>query len=437
MVRSLYRHVKREEDFKESDSLMDRPIEKKTWTWKRVGLIGMTTAFLIGILFQVFFGDRSKRVNIEKDKITISTVTRGSFHDYIPVTGAVVPIETFLLDVVEGGRVIQKYVEEGSILKAGDPIIKLENSNLTLQTIYNQTQVVQQENNLRTFRLALEQNRLNLQTQILNLNIQIQSQKRIYEMNTKLYEKSLISKNDYENSRDQYEYLVKSRDLSLQSFTLDSLSREEQIQQLEITVKQFQKNMKLIEDQFLNLTVRAPINGQLTALNAEIGKSISAGQNIGQIDNTEAYKIRIEIDEHYIARVHEGQTGECTFDNQDYKLKITRVFVQVTDGKFQADMHFIGDTPKGIRRGQTLHIRLELGGLSDALLVDAGSFYQSTGGQWIFVVDQSGALAERRNIKIGRQNPQWYEVLEGLKPGEQVVTSSYENYGDMEKLILK
>jgi HlyD family secretion protein len=195
--------------------------------------------------------------------------------------------------------------------------------------------------------------------------------------------------------------------------------------------------MKLIDDQFSNLTVRAPINGQLTALNAEIGKSISAGQNIGQIDNTEVYKIRIEIDEHYIARVREGQFGECTFDNQDYKLKITRVYVQVTDNKFQADMHFIGDTPKGIRRGQTLHIKLELGGLSDGLLVEAGGFYQTTGGQWIFVVDKSGSFAERRNIKIGRQNPQFYEVLEGLKSGEQVITSSYENYGDMEKLILK
>lgn len=422
---------------RKENNLMDRPIQKRTWTWKRVGLVGMSTALFIFIVVNVFFGDRSKKLNVEKEKITISTVLRGAFHDYIPVTGAVVPIETFLLDVVEGGRVIHKYVEEGAVLKAGDPIIKLENANLTLQTIYNQTQVVQQENNLRTFRLALEQNRLNLQTQILNLNLQIQNQKRVYEMNKKLYDKNLISQNDFESSRDQYEYLIKSLDLSLQSYSLDSLSREEQIKQLEVTVKQFQKNMKLIEDQFSNLTVRAPIRGQLTALNAEIGKSIAAGQNIGQIDNTEAYKVRVEIDEHYIARVHEGQIGECTFDDQTYKLKIVRVYVQVTDGKFQADMHFIDGAPKGIRRGQTLQVKLELSGLSDALLVEAGGFYQTTGGQWIFVVDKSGTFAERRNIKIGRQNPQLYEVLEGLKPGEEVITSSYENYGDMEKLILK
>jgi HlyD family secretion protein len=399
--------------------------------------IGLGTMFLLLILFNIFFGDRSRKLNVEKEKISISPVIKGSFHDYIPVIGTVVPIETFLLDVVEGGRITHKYVEEGAILKAGDPIIKLENANLALQTIYNQTQVVQQENNLRTFRLALEQNRLTLQTQILNLNVQIQNQKRTFETNKKLYERNLISQNEYESSRDQYEYLLKSRDLSLQSYALDSISREGQIKQLEVTVQQFQKNMKLIEDQFSNLTVRAPISGQLTSLNAEIGKSIASGQNIGQIDNTDAYKVRIDIDEHYIARVQEGQVGECTFDERVYKVKVTRVFVQVKEGKFQADMHFVGEAPKGIRRGQTLHVKLELGGLSDAVLVEAGGFYQTTGGQWIFVVDKSGTLAVKRPLKIGRQNPQFYEVLEGLNPGEQVITSSYENYGDAEKLVLK
>jgi len=381
--------------------------------------------------------DQSSKLNVEKERITISTVQSGSFHDYIPVTGEVLPIETFFLDVIDGGRVIQKFVEEGAILKAGDPIIKLENVNLTLQTIYNQTQVVQQENNLRSYRLTLEQNKLNLQTQILNLNNQIKNQQRVYETNKRLYEKNLISKIEFENSRDQYDYLLKSRDLSIQSFKLDSLSRDEQIKQLETTLKQFQKNMKLIDDQFSNLLVRAPINGQLTALNAEIGKSIAGGQNIGQIDNTEAYKVRVDIDEHYIARVREGQVGECTFDDKTYKLEIKRVFVQVTNGRFQADMHFIGEAPKGIRRGQTFHIKLELGGLSDALLVDAGGFYQTTGGQWIFVVDKSGSFAVRRPIKIGRQNPQYYEVLEGLRPGEKVITSSYDNYNDYDKLVLQ
>lgn len=235
---------------------MDRPLQKKKWTLRRIAIIGIPSALVIFFLINILFGDHSRRLNVEKEKITISTVARGTFHDYIPVTGVVIPIETFFLDVVEGGRVIQKYVEEGAVLKAGDRIIKLENINLTLQTIYNQSQVVQQENNLRTFKLALEQNRLNLQTQILNLNVQILNQRRIYEMNKKLFEKDLIPKNEFENSRDQYECLVQSRDLSLRSYTLDSLSREEQIKQLEITVKQFQKNMKLIEDQFSNLMVR-------------------------------------------------------------------------------------------------------------------------------------------------------------------------------------
>ncbi len=416
---------------------MDKQIEKKKFTPKKIAIISAAILFLFFIMYVFLLSDQSSKLNVEKERITISTVQRGAFHDYIPVTGEVLPIETFFLDAVDGGRVIQKFVEEGAVLKAGDPIIKLENANLTLQTIYNQTQVVQQENNLRSYRLSLEQNKLNLQTQILNLNNQIQNQRRVFETNKHLYEKNLISKIEFENSRDQYEYLMKSRDLSIQSFKLDSLSREEQIKQLEITVKQFQKNMKLIDDQFSNLLVRAPINGQLTALNAEIGKSISGGQNIGQIDNTEAYKVRVDIDEHYIARVREGQVGECTFDDKTYKLEIKRVFVQVTNGRFQADMHFIGEAPKGIRRGQTFHIKLELGGLTDALLIDAGGFYQTTGGQWIFVVDKSGSSAERRQIKIGRQNPQYYEVLEGLKPGEKVITSSYDNYNEYEKLVLQ
>jgi HlyD family secretion protein len=195
--------------------------------------------------------------------------------------------------------------------------------------------------------------------------------------------------------------------------------------------------MKLIDDQFSNLTVRAPINGQLTALNAEIGKSISPGQNIGQIDDTTASKVRVDIDEHYITRVQEGQTGEWILDDRPYKLRVKKVFVQVTNGRFQADMIFIGDAPQGIRRGQTVHIKLELGGLTKAVLIETGGFYSTTGGQWIFVVDKSGAFAIKRNIKIGRQNPQYYEVLEGLRAGEKVVTSSYENFGDVEKLILQ
>ena len=416
---------------------MDKPLEKKYWTLRRIGIIGIPVAIILFVLISIVFGDCRSALNVQKERLTLSTVTSDLFQDYIPVTGEVLPIETFFLDVVEGGRVVQKYVEEGAFLKIGDPIIKLENANLALNMIYNQTQVVEQENNLRTFKLTLEQNKLSLQTQILNLNIQIQNQKRIYETNKKLYEKNLIPQNDFESSRDQYEYLLKSRDLSLQSYSLDSLSRGEQIKQLEVQLKQFQTNMKLIEDQFSNLTVRAPINGQLTALNAEIGKSIALGQNIGQIDDTTMSKVRVDIDEHYIARVHEGQTGECTLDDHQYKLVAKKVFVQVTNGRFQADMNFIGDAPQGIRRGQTVHIKLELGGLTKAILIETGGFYSTTGGQWIFVVDKSGTFAVKRQIKIGRQNPQYYEVLEGLNVGERVITSSYENYGDVEKLILQ
>ena len=416
---------------------MDRIIEKKRFTPKRIAGISAAGIFIFFVFYVFVFSDQSRKLNQEKDKITISTVIKSSFQDYIPVTGTILPIETFYLDAVDGGRVIEKYVEEGAIVKAGDPIIRLENAQMTLNTIYNQAQIVQQENNLRTYKLQLEQNRLNLQNQLLNLDLQLMNQKRIFTTNKALYEKKLISDKEYEDSKDMYDYYVKSKKLTLESYRLDSLSRNEQISQQETSVKQLQKNLKIIEEQFSNLLVRAPISGQLTALNAEIGKSISNGQNIGQIDNTDAYKVRIDIDEHYIARVHEGETGEFTFDNQTYKLIINRVYVQVNNGIFQADMHFVDETPKGIRRGQTLHIKLDLGGESDAILVETGGFYQTTGGQWIFVVDKSESYAVRRPIKIGRQNPQYYEVLEGLKPGEKVITSSYDNYVDVDKLVLK
>ena len=416
---------------------MDKQLEKKYWTVKRIGIIGIPAAIVLFVLISIVFGDRRTALNVQKERLTLSTVTRGLFQDYIPVTGEVLPNETFFLDVVEGGRIIQKYVEEGAYLKVGNPIIKLENANLSLQMIYNQTQVVQQENNLRTFKLTLEQNRLSLQTQILNWNIQIQNQRRIYETSKKLSEKNMISQNEFDNSRDQYEYLVRSRDLCIQSYKLDSLSREGQIKQLEVTVKQFQTNMKLIEDQFSNLTVRAPIDGQLTALNAEIGKSIAPGQNIGQIDDTITSKVRVDVDEHYIARIRDGQIGEWALDDHLYKLRVRKVYVQVTNGRFQADMNFIGDAPKGIRRGQTVHIKLELGGSTTAVLIETGGFYSTTGGQWIFVIDKSGTFAVKRQIRIGRQNPQYYEVLEGLSVGEKVITSSYETFGDKEKLILQ
>ena len=416
---------------------MDRKIEKKRWTVRNISYYSAGILFLLFIVYNFVFSDSSRKLNIGADRLSITTVQYGPFQEYTPVTGAIQPIETFQLDVSDGGKVVKKYVEEGAFLNVDDPIILLDNPQLRLSIIYNEASVFQQINNLRATRLSFQQNKLDLQSRLLQIDIDIRKQKRQYELNKQLYEKGLVSKNEYLEAQDQYDYLLNSRRLLLSTYQQDSIFRAEQIKQMEISVNTLQANLDITKQQLENLTVRAPIHGQLTALEAEIGQSISAGENIGQIDKVDSFKVRANIDEYWIARVSPGQTGEFTFADKDYHLKVKKVFPQVLNGVFQVDMIFQGQQPQGIRRGQTVHIKLELGEQSEARFIDRGGFYQTTGGQWIFVVDPSGDYAVRRNIKLGRQNTQYYEVLEGLETGEKVITSSYDNYNDIEKLVLK
>ena len=415
---------------------MDRKIEKKKFTPKNVAIYSASILFVLFVLYNLIFSDASKKLNVETERITISTVEKGLFQEFTPITGLVQPIETFQLDVSNGGRVMKKYVEEGAFLQAGDPIILLDNAQLRLSIIYNEANVFQQINNLRSTRLSFQQNRLDLQARLLSIDRDIREQKRIYDTNVKLFEKGFVSENEYLDSKEQYEYLLNHKKLTMETFKADSIMRIQQIQQLEKSVTTLEGNLDITKQQLENLTVRAPISGQLTALNAEIGESISQGENVGQIDKVDSFKVRATIDEHWIARVSRDQFGEFTFNGKEYKLIVKTVFPQVTNGTFQTDLLFLDDAPDGIRRGQTVHIKLELGELSEAVFVDRGGFYQTTGGQWIFVVDRSGKFAVKRNISLGRQNTQSYEVLEGLEPGEKVITSSYDNYGDVEKLIL-
>lgn len=416
---------------------MDRKIEKKKWPPRKVAVYSISAIFILFVLYNFIFGDSSKKLNVEQERINISTVERGPFQEFTPITGTIQPIETFQLDVSDGGRVVEKFVEEGAFLNAGDPILQLDNAQLRLSIIYNEANVFQQINNLRATKLSFQQSKLDLQARLLQIEKDVREQKRNYEVNKKLFEKKLISENEYLDSKDQYEFLESHRKLTLETYQQDSIFRAEQIKQLETSVNTLEGNLEITKNQLANLTVKAPITGQLTALNAEIGQSIAAGENIGQIDKVDSFKVRANIDEYWIARVSPGQNGEFTFADKNYRLQIKTVFPQVTNGSFQVDMIFLGELPKGIRRGQTVHIKLELGELTEALYVDRGGFYQSTGGQWVFVVDPSGDFAVKRNIKLGRQNTQYYEVLDGLKEGEKVITSSYENYGDIEKLILK
>ena len=416
---------------------MDRIIEKKKWTVKKISVIAASLLFFLFLFYAFIWSDQSSKLNVEKDKITISTVQYGPFEEFIPVSGTVQPIQTFFLDVTEGGRVVKKYVEEGAFVNVGDPIVKFENAELTLSIIYNEANVYQQLNNLRSTKLAFEQNKLSLKTQLLQTDLDIQNQEMDFAVNKQLFEKNLISKIEYEKSKAQRDFFMKRRALVYQMFEQDSIQRSTQIDQLEKSVETLQTNLDVTKLQLENLTVRAPIKGQLTSLKAEIGQSKSRGDNLGQIDDIDSFKVRVEVDEHYITRVAVGQTGDFELAGKNYSLIIKTVYPEVTNGRFYVDMNFTGNTPKGIRRGQTLHIKLKLGDPSNALMVDRAGFYQTTGGQWIFVVDKSGSFAVKRNIKIGRQNPQMFEVLEGLKQGEKVITSSYDNYGDVERLVLK
>jgi HlyD family secretion protein len=416
---------------------MDRKIEKKKWTVKKILTIGGGGFFSLFIIWQILWGDHSSRLNVKNERITISTVTKGPFQEYIPVTGEVIPIKTVYLDAIEGGSVETVFLEAGSLIKEGDAILKLQNTDLLLNILYREADLAEQSNALRNTRLEMERRRLDLRSQLAELNFQIKQQKRVYEQSEKLFENSLISKKEFEDARDQYDYLREKQKLTIESHKQDSIFREIQIQNLESSLDRMKDNLQLIKQKLENLTIRAPISGQLTSLIPEIGESMAQGERIGQIDVLEGFKVRVDIDEHYISRINVDQGGEFELKDTTYCLLIKKIYPEVHDGRFTVNMEFVSRLAEGIRRGQTLHIRLELGDLSEATLLPRGGFYQTTGGQWVYLVDPSGEYAVKQEIKLGRQNPQVFEVLEGLQFGDKVITSSYDTYGSMDKLILE
>lgn len=393
--------------------------------------------FFIVVVYNISFGDRSSKLNVETQKITISEVRRGPFQEFIPVTGNVLPVTTVFLDATEGGRVDTVFIEAGSLVSAGDKILQLENRNLHIQIMSQDALVVEQRNLLTSTRFNMEQNRITLRHRLLDQGYQIQRLKRLFERRQELFKRNLVSAEDFEATKDEYEYQLKTQALNKKSFTQDSIFQEVQIRQLENSLNRLEANLSIARKRLDDLTIRAPISGQLTSLVPEAGQSVAQGERIGQVDNLNAFKVRAAIDEHYLARIGKGQFGEFDFAGETYRIVTERVYPEVLNGRFEVDLEFQGEAPSGIRRGQTLHIRLELGDLSEAILVARGGFYQKTGGQWIYVVNEADGMAAKRKIRLGRQNPQVFEVLEGLEPGEKVVTSSYDSFGDIDKLVLK
>jgi HlyD family secretion protein len=415
---------------------MDRKIEKKGLRKKHIW-IGISILVFTLVILQLIFGDKSAKLNVELDKIAIGEVVADKYQDYISVNGTVEPIQTIYLDAVESGRVEEKLIEEGTRVKKGDVILKLSNYNLLLDISSNEADVTRAVNDLKTARITLENQNIQTRSSILQLEYSLRKLQRQYLNNQKLFSQSLVSKEEFEFSKEQFEETTLQLQLQQQKFVRDSIYTKIRIQADEESIERMQKNLNLTRRRMDDLDIKAPVDGELATLHPEVGEVINYGSRIGTINILDSYKMRVLIDEHYITRITRGLPGDFDFAGQKNILKITKIYPEVSNGTFAVDMVFTSQIPSQIRIGQTARIHLELGESEDALLLPKGGFYQSTGGQWIFVVDPSGNLAYRRKIRLGRQNPRYYEVLEGLVKGEKVIISDYENFGDADKLILK
>ena len=416
---------------------MDRVIKKRKWGKKRIltivaifGIVGLAAA-------SYYFTSGKSRLNVDTERITISEVKSGPFQETIPVNGIVLPITSIYLDAVEGGRVEEKYVDDGAVMKKGEPILRLSNTDLELSLVNQETSVYNLLTQMQISQNAARQNTIGKLNQGTDVESLLKEAERTYKLNKQLYEQKVIGLQEFRQSENNYNYLLEKKRLSEQVLKQDSISVKQELSQARQSYERTQNALDVMRKKVGDLIVRAPVDGQLTSLDAEIGQSKNKGERLGQIDVLSGFKVRVDIDEHYISRIITGLNGGFTFANKDYKLVVKKVYTQVTNGRFQVDMEFVGEVPQGIRRGQTLQIRLAFSDEVEAIQVAKGGFYQQTGGNWIFKVSDNGKTAYKVDIQLGRQNPDYYEVLEGLKPGDKVVTSSYENYGNMQELVLK
>ena len=417
---------------------MDKIIEKKkglaaAFTRKSLPYwgLGLLAIFILWLVLR----DGSPTLRVNGDSLTINEVTRGEFNDYIRVSGQVQPMTTVQISPQEGGVVEKIIIEEGSHVRAGDEILRLSNDNLDLQILNSEAELAEKENILRNTLISMEQQKLSLRQDQLQLQSDVNRLRRKYLQNKSLYEEKLIAREDYLTSKEDYELAAGKLQLVKDRAKQDSLYRAVEIDQMQESLDNMRKNMLMIRRRKDNLTIKAPIDGELGLLDVVLGQSVSAGTKIGQINNLDSYKIEAQIDEHYIDRVTSGLSATFQRQNDSYDAVIRKVYPEVRDGKFKADFKFGGEVPDNIRTGQTYYLNLQLGQPETAVLVPRGTFYQKTGGKWIFVVSPDGGKAVRREIRIGRQNPQYYEVLEGLNPGEKVITSGYDSFGDNEVLV--
>lgn len=415
---------------------MDRQIEKKSFL-RRYAWYVAAAAALAALLVWIVLGTTASTMTIDATDITISDVTRGKFDDYVRLNGQVLPIQVVQISPEEGGIVREKVVEEGTRVRKGDVILRLSNSNLDLQILNAEAELAEKQNLLRNTQVAMQQDRLNNRTEQATLDTDCDRKRRAYEQNARLYKERLISKEVYLQSREDYKLARRKQSLISQRLKQDSLYRHVQMAQMEDNLDNMRKNVLLVRDRKNKLEVRSAIDGELGLLDVELGQNIAAGQNIGQINDLSDFKVQAQIDEHYIDRVRPGLSASFSRDGKIYRLRVRKVYPEVRNGTFRTDFVFVGERPAQMRSGQTFYVELALGKSQQATLIPRGTFFQTTGGNWIFVLDKSGRKAYRRNISIARQNPQYYEVTDGLEPGERVITSGYEAFKDNEVLVIK
>ena len=417
---------------------MDKIIEKKTG-W-RVAFTKKALPWWLGALLLVFViyliaRPNDKTLRVDKDTVTVSNAVKGEFNDYIRISGRVQPMTTVQLSPQEGGIVEKILIEEGSPVKAGDAILVLSNDNLDMQILNAEADLAEKENIQRNTQISMEQQKLDVRQNVLEYSIQVERLRRAYEQQKALYEDKLIAREEYLKAEEDYRLAKQKYDLIRERAVQDSLYRSTQINRMEESLESMLLNMQMIRKRKSNLVVKAPIDGELGLLDVVLGQSIAAGTKIGQINSVGTYKVEAQIDEHYIDRVVDGLAATFERQGETYSTVIRKVYPEVRDGKFKADFKFDGEQPDNIRAGQTYYLNLQLGQPEEAVIIPRGTFYQKTGGKWIYVVNKDGTKAVKREIRIGRQNPQYYEVLEGLDPGEKVITSGYDNYGDSDVLV--
>ena len=416
---------------------MDKPVEKKKGLRPRHITYAAGVILFALLIYLAFFNTSKQTYRIEKDKLVIEPVTKGQFNDYITVTGNVEPITTILLDAQEGGRVEQKLVEEGAMVKKGEVILKLSNPDLYMNILTSEAQLAEKENFLRNTQITMEQERISIKREILSLRYDIERKDRAFRQNQLLIKDSLISREEYLRSREDRDMAVQSLDLFIERQKQDSLFRSVNVETIKNDLTNMRKNLQLVRERVKNLDVTAPVDGELGILSPEIGQSIARGENMGQINVLTSYKVTAQIDEHYIDRVRNQLTAKLDRQGSEFDLIVRRVYPEVRNNSFKIDMVFQGKMPDNIRTGQTYYLSLQLGQPKESLLVPVGGFFQETGGQWIFVLDPSGSFATKRDITTGRKNPKYYEITDGLKEGEKVIISGYETFGKYEKIIIK